>query len=63
MFVLQILFGANSQQIQLITNSSSDGRDALATSVTTSDLTKSSSKNDLIGSTLTGQTHRRFKWP
>lgn len=45
-----LLVGANSQQIQLITNSSSDGRNALATSVTTSDLTNGSSKNDLIGS-------------
>ena len=45
-----LLVGANSQQIQLITNSGTDGRNALATSVTTSDLTNGSSKNDLIGS-------------
>ena len=45
-----LLVGANSTQAQPITNSGTDARNALGTSVTTSDLTNGSSKNDLIGS-------------
>ena len=45
-----LLVGANATQIQPITNNGSDARTAVNTSVTPSDLTNGSSKNDLIGS-------------
>jgi hypothetical protein len=44
-----LLVGPNGTQIQLIRNSGTDGHSALGTSITTGELTNSSSSNDVIG--------------